>query len=189
MLDSLSNLSNSDGEDGERTWQIPKTRKMKDKKAKKMVVATRASTRIARDGCTIAEKDAARAVAKNTLIGTTSKPSNPFTVLNNVETSSLDHVLGESQIGVFKAEELARAAVAEANYKVFLDKMKDRDKPPTDEFSSDLSMGVIDNSVRLNSGNDIMGEGDPGMDTNIRSMVTGPPGGEVIILLVVVWRK
>ena len=57
----------------------------------------------------------------------------------------------EEQIGVFRAEELARAALAEANYKVFLAKLKDMDKPHSDDHSEDLTMGVIDNSKRASS--------------------------------------
>jgi hypothetical protein len=43
--------------------------------------------------------------------------------------------------------------LAEANYKVFLEKQKERDKPLTDDLSSELSMGIIDNSIRLESNN------------------------------------
>lgn len=54
---------------------------------------------------------------------------------------------------MFRAEELARVVLAEANYKVFLEKQKERDKPLTDDLSSELSMGIIDNSIRLESNN------------------------------------
>jgi hypothetical protein len=59
----------------------------------------------------------------------------------------------EDQIGAFRAEELARAALAEANYKVYLEKIKERDKPRDDDLSEDLSMGIVDNSVRLETEN------------------------------------
>jgi len=42
----------------------------------------------------------------------------------NIEGENVDE-----QLDVFRAEEIARAALAEANYKVFLEKQKERDKP------------------------------------------------------------
>jgi hypothetical protein len=112
-------------------WQSPKTRKTKKKKYKKnIVVATRTSSRVPRDGIPVAIKATNRAIAKNTITGTTSNP-NPFNVLNNTSNDHLEKVILdldievediEGQIDVFRTEELARAAIAEANYKVFLEK-------------------------------------------------------------------
>jgi len=122
-------------------------------------MATRTSQRIARDGIPIAAKATSRAIAKNTISGT-DITSNPFTILNNTPSDMLQKVMRdlnivvedvEEQIGVFRAEELARAALAEANYKVFLEKLKDMDKPHSDDHSEDLTMGVIDNSKRASS--------------------------------------
>lgn len=39
--------------------------------------------------------------------------------------------------------------MAEANYKAFKDRQKEKDKPHDDDLTNDLTMGVIDNSVRL----------------------------------------
>jgi hypothetical protein len=85
---------------------------------------------VPRDGIPVAIKDTNRAIAKNTITGTTSNP-NPFNVLNNTSNDHLEKVILdldievediEGQIDVFRTEELARAAIAEANYKVFLEK-------------------------------------------------------------------
>jgi hypothetical protein len=54
------------------------------------------------------------------------------------------------QIGAFKVEEVARAALVEANYKVYLEKLRERDKHREEDFPEDISMGIIDNSTRLN---------------------------------------
>lgn len=61
---------------------------------------------------------------------------NPFTVLNNTSNSSLHVVIIDlevdnidEQLDVFKLEELARAAVVEANYKHFIESQKARDAP------------------------------------------------------------
>jgi len=124
MLDSLSNLS-TDKDEESQGWLAPKPRNIK-KKFSKPVVATRFSKRIPRDGIPIAEKASSRAVAKNTILGTS--PSNPFVILSNTPSALLENVLSdlnivvddaEEQIGAFRAEELARAALAKANYKVF----------------------------------------------------------------------
>jgi hypothetical protein len=111
-------------------WQSPKTRKTKKKNKKHIVVATRTSTRVPRDGIHVAVKATNRAIAKNTITSTTSNP-NPFNVLNNTSNDHLEKVILDldievedidGQIDVFRTEELARAAIAEANYKVFLEK-------------------------------------------------------------------
>jgi hypothetical protein len=137
---------------------------MKKKNARQVVVATRASKRIPRDGVPIAEKATSRAITKNTILGTkntilgTKKTSNSFTVLSDTPSLTLQNVLSdlnvmvdnvEDQIRVFKAEELARAALVEANYKIFLEKQKDRYKPLSDDPSDGLSLETIDNSMRL----------------------------------------
>ena len=80
--------------------------------------------------------DHARAAARNTFSGTSTN-SNPFTILNNTSNACLEKVIldldieienVEEQIDIFKVEELARAAIAEANYKAFLDRQKDKQK-------------------------------------------------------------
>lgn len=101
------------------------------------MVASRTSSRVPRDGIPIATKAANRAKAKNTITGNTTT-SNPFTILNNVPTASLEKVIldldievenVEEQIDIFRTEELARAAIAEASYKVFLEKQRERQGP------------------------------------------------------------
>jgi hypothetical protein len=153
----MSNLSRDSDRDGDlQGWQSPKSKKKK-KKVKKVVVATRTSQRILRDGVPVVEKAALRASAKNYILGNNSS-ANSFTILQNTPSDVLQNLVSdmnivveniEEQIGVFRAEELARAALAEANYKVYLDKLKDRDKPRVEDTTEDLSIGVINNSERL----------------------------------------
>jgi hypothetical protein len=59
----------------------------------------------------------------------------PFTILNNTPTDASQKVIidldlevedVEEQLNAFRAEEVARAAIAEANYKSFLDKQRGR---------------------------------------------------------------
>jgi hypothetical protein len=138
IMDSMSNLSrDSDWDEALQGWQSPKSKKKKKKKTRQVVVATRASQRIPKDGIPVAEKASMRATAKNNISGITISP-NPFTILDNTPSVVLQHVLSdlnivvedvEDQIGAFRAEEMARAALAEANYKVYLVKIKERDKP------------------------------------------------------------
>lgn len=124
------------------------------------MVATRASSRITRDGVPIATKAEKRVMAKNYIPGnkTTSDPTNnPFTILNNASTSSLHEVMIdldlavdniEDQLDAFRVEERARAAIAEANYKSYLDRQKERTQPQDESQLADLDMGVISNKER-----------------------------------------
>lgn len=133
IMDSLSNLSNdSEMDKMSQGWLSPRPRKSKKKKSKKVVVATRTSQRVPKDGMSITERVTSRAMAKNSIAGN-NMSSNPFTVLSNTPPLMLQEVLIdldivgdniEEQIGVFQAEERARVALAEANYKVFLEKTK-----------------------------------------------------------------
>jgi len=147
-----------DLEDEEQGWQVPSTKRKKKKKLNQVVVASRTSMRIPRDGIPIAVKASTRVAARDNFLGI-ANTSNPFTVLNSTPTSLLQSVIAdlniegdnvEEQIGVFRAEEIARAALAEANYKVFLDRQKERDKPHSDELLDDLSMLIITNDKRGN---------------------------------------
>lgn len=131
FMDHLSDQSKlSDMENDYQGWQSPKSRKSKKKKRKQVVVATRTSSRVPRDGIPIANKTINRAKAKNNTTGSASS-QNPFTALNNADTASLKEVIldidievenVEEQIDIFRVEELARAAIAEANYKAYLEK-------------------------------------------------------------------
>jgi len=157
IMDSISNDGkNSDKEEEGRGWQSSNPRKMKKKSFKQVVVATRTSKRLLSEGIPITGKATSRDMGNISTAGTLT--SNPFTVLCNTSDDLLQNTLNDlnlvvdnvgEQLGVFRAEERARAALAEANYKVFLDRQKDRDKPRGDDIDSDLSMGIIDNGVRL----------------------------------------
>lgn len=128
-LEKTSILSvDSDCEGGSKEWKTTKASKFKKQKSKRVVVASRSSSRIPRDGIPIAEKAARRTMEKNGLSGKTN--SNPFPVVNNTEYAILQNVmrdlglesedLGE-QLDDFRSDELARAAIAEANYKNYLE--------------------------------------------------------------------
>jgi hypothetical protein len=54
----------------------------------------------------------------------------------------------EEQIDVFRIEELARAAIAEDNYRSYLDKLKEKTMPQDDCQIEDLAMEVISNEHR-----------------------------------------
>jgi hypothetical protein len=161
IMDKLSDFSKDLELDIEsQGWQSPKSKKSKKKKRKPIVVATRTSSRIARDGVPIATKAKNRAIARNCILGTTSvapASSNPFTILNNTSISSLQEVMVdldleadnfEEQIDVFRIEELARVAIVEANYRSYLDKLKEKTMPQDDCQIEDLAMEVISNEHR-----------------------------------------
>lgn len=134
-----------------------KSKRSKKKKSRKQViVASRTSNRVPRDGIPIATKAANRAKNRNITTGTVSN-GNPFTVLNSTATANLKKVVldldldigdVEEQIDIFRVEELARAAIAEANYQAFLDKQKERQEPLTDSLLKDLAMVAVDNQER-----------------------------------------
>jgi hypothetical protein len=121
-----------------------------------VVVAARTSNRVPRDGIPIATKAANRARARDTITGNSST-SNPFTLLNNTDKADLEKVMldldietknvGE-QIDIFRVEELARAALVEANYKVFLEKQKGKQDSLSSNQMDDLTMEVFDNKGR-----------------------------------------
>lgn len=156
LMDNLSVQSkDSDLEDANQGWKAPKSRKSKKLKRKHVVVASRTSNRIPRDGIPIAEKASRRAMERDTVSGTTNK--NPFTVLNNTSNDIFQSVMVDldikvddfnEQIDVFKLEELARAAVVEANYNHFLESQKAKSAPQDEADLADLTMGVISNDMR-----------------------------------------
>jgi hypothetical protein len=131
FMDYLSDQSKkSDMENVCQGWQSPKTRKSKKKKRKQVVVATRTSSRVPRDGIPIATKAINKAKAKDNTTCIISS-QNPFTVLNDTATASLKEVIldldievenVEEQIDIFRVEKLARATIAEANYAAYLEK-------------------------------------------------------------------
>jgi len=92
----------------------------------------------------------------------------PFTILNNTPSDALQKVIidldlevedVEEQLNAFRAEEVARAAIAEANYKSFLEKQQNRNGPQGEEQLSDLAMEVITNKQRILPQSSLMGGG------------------------------
>jgi hypothetical protein len=138
-------------------WQVPKSKKKKKKTKRGIAVATRTSSRVPRDGVPIAKKAAQRAKIRNESSGISSLSRNPFTVLNNTLTSELCSIMHdldlegedlEEQVEIFRVEELARVAIAEANYKQYLEKLKEKEKPREEDFLEDLVMETITNIQR-----------------------------------------
>jgi hypothetical protein len=160
VMDTLSEHSKvSDREYESQGWQSPKTKRSKKRNKRKVVVATRTSSRIARDGIPVAQKAEIRAKAKNDFSGIHSSATqeNPFTILNNASTICLHNVIADldlevenidDQIDIFRTEELARAAIAEANYKCFLEKQREKTQPHDDLQTGELAMMVITNNDR-----------------------------------------
>jgi hypothetical protein len=151
MMDDES-FMDKDSEGEQTVWQAPKSRKVK--KHKKVVMATRTSSRVPRDGIPIAKKTAQRAMEINSFTGTN---SNPFTILNNCPNSVLQSVIVDLDLEMgnvdecldaFKAEEIARAKIAEAKYNSFLEKQNQKTAPKTVEEEHDLTMQVISNVQR-----------------------------------------
>ena len=140
LMDNISVQSMEVGEEvDEQGWKSSKTKKSRNHKKKQVMMATRTSQRVLRDGIPIATKAENRAMAKNILSGDT---HNPFTVLNSTPNAILHKVLMDLElesenldehIDAFKAEEIARAAIAEANYKCFLEKQLEKTCPRDDE--------------------------------------------------------
>jgi hypothetical protein len=153
LMDNASIIDkDSEGENGGQGWQASKVRKAR--KPKRVVMATRTSSRVPRDGVPIATKAAQRVMTKNTRSGTN---KNSFTILNNCPNSILQAVISDlnlemgnvdMHLDAFKTEELARAKIAEANYNSFLEKQKQKTAPQTEEEELDLTMGVISNDQR-----------------------------------------
>lgn len=156
LMDKFSCRSkDSDMEEANQGWKAPKSKKSKKHKKKQVVVASRTSSRIPRDGIPIAEKATKRAMEKDNISGMTTH--NPFTVLNNTPVPILHAVMTDldievdnidDQIGVFKLAELARAVVAEANYKNFLESQRNKDAPQREDDLKELTMEVISNENR-----------------------------------------
>jgi len=164
--DKWPNLSEVESGQGDQTltqeeaisdlWESPPAKKKKIKAAKpKVVIATRTSSRIPRDGIPIADKAMKRVQEKNNLHSGTSK--NPFTILNNTSDVVLEKIISDlditsenmnSVISAFKVEELARADLAQANYNKYLDRINSRTAPQGEEVQ-DLTMNVINNDHRL----------------------------------------
>jgi hypothetical protein len=171
LMDNASIMDkDSEGENGGQGWQASKARKAR--KPKRVVMATRTSSRIPRDGVPIATKAAQRVMTKNTGASTN---KNSFTILNNCPNSILQAVISDldlemdnvdMHLDAFKTEELARAKIAEANYNSFLEKQKQKTAPQTKEEELDLTMGVISNDQRDFHSDTLKGRGN-GMDSSM----------------------
>ena len=149
--DKWSNLTEDESGQGDQSltqeevvsdlWESPPAKKKKIKAAKpKVVIATKTSSRIPRDGIPIADKAMKRVQEKNSLHPGTSK--NPFTILNNTSDEVLGKIIYDlditfenmdSVISAFKVEEQARADLAQANYNKYLDKINSRTAPQEEE--------------------------------------------------------
>lgn len=127
---------------------------MRKIKKKHVIGATRISSRVPRDGVPIATKAINRAKERDNITGT--KSHNSFSVLNSTRIAlqtvmfdlDIDYDESEEQIGAFRVEELARATIAKAQYKVYLETLKQHTAPPTEDDLVDYSLGVISNQHR-----------------------------------------
>lgn len=126
LMDTLSAQSKgTDQEEEGQGWQAPKSKRAKKSKKRQVVGATRTSARVPRDGIPIATKAINRAMARNDISGTN---QNSFTVLNSIPNPVLYAVMvdldlvtenPEEQLDAFKSEEMARAKIAKASYRIF----------------------------------------------------------------------
>jgi hypothetical protein len=140
----------------EQTWISSSKKKAKKKTGGKVVIATRVSNRIQQDGRSMLEKAMQRAQSRDDVSKGISE-SNQFLVLNNLSNDyiqdvasalDLDIVNVDTQIEVFRAEEKVRAALAEANYKEYLESVNKRTAPQGEEAIQEYSLNVIDNTAR-----------------------------------------
>lgn len=169
LMDNISfHSKDSDMEDNGQGWKTSKAKKARRPKKKCVIGATRTSSRIPRDGIPIITKATDRAKARDDFQGI--KSQNPFTILNSVPISALKVVMDdldiesndiEEQISAFRAEEIARAAIAEANYKAYLEKQKSFEAPGDKEDTEHISLEKISNQNR--------------------ALDTDPTGGEVTV--------
>ena len=147
--------------------QPPVKKKNRTGKHKIITAATRANTRVPRDGVPIATKAMMRVQQRDELTG------NPFTILNNTSNTLLKETVMDLDIeandfdnllNAFKAEELVRADLAQANYKIYLDKLSSKSYPQGEEDVLGLSLEPIDNR-----------------DRNLDDLREGVPSGETIV--------
>lgn len=152
----LSHGEEGSDDDSQHPWMVSASKKQQKKqKKRKVMIATRTSTRVPKDGRTMMEKAVQRVQAnEESLTGNSS--SNQFLILNNLDNehihsvaSELDLDIGDidTQIDTFKAEEKVRAALAEANYKEYLEKLSKKTAPQGEE-ELEFALSVIDNSNR-----------------------------------------
>ncbi|CAN6244089.1 unnamed protein product [Urochloa humidicola] len=161
LMDNTSNYSLEviTEEEDNQGWEqaANKKKRLKSiKTRKKPAVASRSSARVVRDGVPIALKAMARTRNRNELQKGIN--DNHFTILNNAPDDHIAQVISDldisvpnidTQINIFRAEELVRADLALANYKKYLDKINSRNAPQSEGDLSELAMEAISNSVRL----------------------------------------
>jgi hypothetical protein len=170
-------------EESSQGWASPiKLKKKRPIQRKKVTVATRASSRIPRDGIPIATKAMHRARDWDN-ISTGMFPTNPFTVLNSIPNDELNKVLVDldidienldEQINLFKTEELVRADLAQANYKEYIDRINKKTTPQDDDAMQDLAMEVIDNTCRDISRDEITDCSKNSKPTQVKLWASGP---------------
>lgn len=163
-------MKGSDDEENGQGWQAPKSKK--GRKTKRVMMAIRTSSRVPRDGVPIATKAIQWALARDNVAGTN---ENSFTILNSTPNSVLQAItqdldlesdnMGE-YLDVFKTKEIARAKIAEANYKNYLEKQRKKSAPQTEEEEQEFTMGVISNDQRDYNPNPLKGGGD-GLNPNV----------------------
>ena len=171
FMDNIFNLSkDSDMSNEDQGWQLSRPKKRNKTKKRQVIGATRMSSRLARDGVPIVTKAINRAQERDNISGIISQ--NPFAVFNSISSGTIHSVMLDldiechdivEQVGAFRAEELARAAIAEAQYKIYLEKQKDKTAPQTNDELQDLSLGVIANINRLGNTSSSMGDEDCSM--------------------------
>ena len=168
LMDNISNLSkDSDMSNEDQGWQLSRPKKRNKTKKRQVIGATRMSSRLARDGVPIVTKAIKRAQERDNISGNISQ--NPFAVFNSISSGTIHSVMLdldiectdiEEQVGAFRAEELARAAIAEAQYKIYLEKQKDKTAPQNSDELQDFSLGVISNNNRKVNTSTSMGDED-----------------------------
>lgn len=156
-LGILTSGDERDTEENQQSWVVSGSKKKtKKQKKSKVMIATRVSSRVPMDGRTMMEKAMQRAQDKD-VASKGNSSANQFLVLNELDNEHIQNVVSEldleidnldTQIDTFKAEERVRAALAEANYKEYLEKIKKRTAPQGEEELSEYNLGIIDNSTR-----------------------------------------
>lgn len=142
-------------EERDQTW-LTSGNKRKERKKKPPAMATRTSARISKIDGPIIDKATKRMQEKDDILGG-KRNHNPFIVLNNVSNTYIENVIRDfgievedidTQIETFRIEERARAALAEANYKSYLEQRSAREAHQGEVEASELGMNKIDNSCR-----------------------------------------
>lgn len=119
------------------------------------MIATRTSNRVPKDGRSAMEKATQRAQERDDLNSGT-QSSNQFLILSNLDNDYIQDVSKldlnitniDAQLETFRAEELVRAALAEANYREYLEKINKKTAPQGEEELQEYNLSIIDNSVR-----------------------------------------